>query len=231
MRHLRRHLSVANVLSCTALFMALSGVAYAAIGPGSVKTKNIATGAVTTPKLRSGAVTAAKVRNGAVIASKIAPGNVTAGALATGAVRSIALGGGVVTESKLKDASVGGEKLANNAVATAKIQNGAVNGAKLAPNLLAQFVKSVSYVTVPSASNDTEPTKTITAECPVGKQAIGGGAKAIGGGTTLVVITESAPTPVNPQGKRTGWTAVAREIATPPNAVWSVEAYVVCAEP
>ena len=51
MRHLKRHLSVANVISCMALFVALSSVTYAAtsLGNKSVKAQHIANGAVTTP--------------------------------------------------------------------------------------------------------------------------------------------------------------------------------------
>jgi hypothetical protein len=142
--HLKRHLSVANVLSCLALFMAISGVAYAAtLGKNSVKAKNIAKGAVTTPKLKNGAVTAAKLRNGAVIGSKIANEAVGASKLAPASVRSSALGGGVVTTGKIKDS--GGDRcevgqqlgwlrqLEANAVSTGKLQDGAVTATKLSP--------------------------------------------------------------------------------------------------
>ena len=56
MKMLKRHLTVANVLAAMALFVALSGVAYAAtLGKNQVKAKNIATEAVTTAEARSGA--------------------------------------------------------------------------------------------------------------------------------------------------------------------------------
>lgn len=76
MRHLRRHLSFANVMSCIAVFVALSGAAYAAatLGKKAVKTQNLANGAVTTLKLKGGSVTTLKLRNGAVTGPKIAPG-------------------------------------------------------------------------------------------------------------------------------------------------------------
>jgi len=236
----KKHLSVANVLSCVALFVALSGATYAATtaSKNSVKAKSIAKGAVTTPKLRNGAVTTPKIRNGAVIGTKIAPGAVGSSQLLDGGVRSVDLGGSVVTTAKLKDGAVTGAKLANNAVTaskiaadavtTGKIQEGAVTGAKLAPSFLGQLVKNVSYVPAESASNTSEATKTVTATCPTGKQVVGGGAKVIGG-DVLVAVTESAPTPANAEGKRTGWTAVAREAAA--SAVnWSVEAQAICAE-
>jgi hypothetical protein len=237
---LSKHLSVANVLSCLALFVALSGAAYAAtsLEKKSVKTRHLAKGAVTTQKLRNGAVTAVKIRNGAVIAAKIAPGAVGSSQLLDGGVRSVDLGGGVVTAGKLKDGAVTGAKLANNAVTASKIaadavtagklQEGAVTGSKLAPSLNAQLVKNVSYEVKASTLSDSSSPKTATAECPSGKVAIGGGAKLTGTPTT-VAVTESAPTAPNAEGKRTGWTAAASEIVAD-GGNWAVEAYVVCAE-
>lgn len=241
MKQLSKHLSFANAISCIALFVALSGAAYAAkatIGNKAVKTRNLANGSVTALKIRGGAVTTTKLVNGAVSGPKIAPAAVGSSQLATGAVRSAALGGGVVTTGKLKDGAVAADKLANgavltsklsaDAVATGKIQNGAVTSAKLASTFLAQLVKNVSYEFKASTLSDSSTPKTATAQCPSGKVAIGGGAKLTGTPTT-VAVTESAPTAPDGAGKRTGWTAVAGEMAADPGN-WAVEAYVVCAE-
>jgi hypothetical protein len=236
--HLKRHLSVANVLSCLALFMAVSGVAYAAtLGKNAVKTKNIANGAVTSPKIRNGGVTAFKLANGAVISSKIAPGSVTASALATGAVRSSALGGSVVTTAKLKNDAVTGEKIANSAVtnsklgpdavATGKIQDGAVTAAKLSSSFYAQLLKNVSYATKESGAVSATNPQTATAECPAGKQAIGGGIRVVPGDATVVQVTESFPFLAG-DGKRTGWMASAK--TSEAGKTFAVEAYAVCAE-
>lgn len=231
MKQLMRHLTVANVLSFTALFMALGGAAYAAkttLTNKSVKAQYLANGAVTTPKLRNGAVTAAKVRNGAVTGAKIAPGTIGSGQLANGSVRSGQLGGGVVTEAKLKNGAVSESKLGANSVSAGKIQEGAVTGAKLAPAFLAQLVKNVTYVNAESATNN-EGAKSVTALCPVGKQAIGGGAK-VNGELEEVAITGSTPF-VGAEGKRTGWSAFGRELPDEPLAKkWAVEAFVICAE-
>jgi hypothetical protein len=65
---LKRHLTVANVLSCVALFVALgSGAAFAAtkLAPNQVKTTNIANQAVTNPKIKTQAVTSGKSRTSA----------------------------------------------------------------------------------------------------------------------------------------------------------------------
>lgn len=233
---------MANVLSCLALFMALSGVAYAAtLGKNAVKTKNIANGAVTTPKLKNRGVTAGKLADGSVIAAKIAPANVTSSALATGAVRSSALGGSVVTTAKLKNDAVTGEKIASgavtnsklgpDAVATGKVQDGAVTAAKLSPAFLAQLAKDVTYMTGNAGPADTvTTTKTANAECPAGKAAIGGGAQ-VTGATTTVAITKSAPSSAfgTVAGLPRTWTATATAIA-PEATAWSLEVHAVCAE-
>jgi len=240
-KQLSRHLNFANAISCIALFVALSGAAYAAkttLGNKAVKTRNLANGSVNTLKLRSGAVTALKLRNGAVTGPKIAPGAVGSTQIANGAVRSAGLGGGVVTEGKLKNGAVTEAKLFNsavtnsklgpNAVATGKIQDGAVTSAKLSATFLAQLVRNVSYVPGTSPSNTSEATKTAVATCPAGKQVVGGGAKVVGG-DQLIFITESAPTPANAENKRASWTAVARETAVN-TTNWSIEAHAICAE-
>jgi hypothetical protein len=66
--------SPALVISMIALFVALSGAAYAAIGKNAVKSKNIARGAVKTSDLAKNAVKTAKINNRAVTGAKIAAG-------------------------------------------------------------------------------------------------------------------------------------------------------------
>ncbi len=239
MKQLSKHLTFANAVSCIALFVALSGAAYAAtttLGKKSVKTQNLANGAVTTLKLRGGSVTNLKLRNGAVTGNKIAQGTIGSSLLANGSVRSEQLGGGVVTSGKLKNGAVTSEKLAGNAVGTnqlaanavsnGKIQDGAVGSTKLASSFLAQLVKNVSYVNKSSLANSTEEVKTVSAECPSGKQLVGGGARVLGA-ATKVAITETAPI-LNAE-KRTSWSAAARAIDVEGSA-WAIEAHAICAE-
>ncbi len=226
---MKRHLNPATVISCIALFVALSGAAVAAkttLGNGAVTTPKLRNGAVTTPKLRNGAVTTGKLRNGAVTGAKIAPATIGSGNLANGSVRSGQLGGGVVTEAKLKNGAVTENKLAASSVATGKLQDGAVTGAKLSSSLLTQLVKNVSYVTKASGIIPIDYEK-ITADCPSGKQAIAGGAKLVGE-TKKVALVESTPS-VDGAGKRTGWTAAATEFAEEA-ADWTLEVTAVCAE-
>jgi len=226
---LKKHLSVANVLSCTALFVALSGAAYATshVTKNSVKTRHLGKGAVTTQKLRNGAVTAPKLRNGAVIAAKLRNGSVVNRTLADASVRAVNLGGGVVTTPKLKNGAVTNPKLGTNAVTTGKVEDGAVTAAKLSSGFLAQLVKNVSYASKASDS-DTSGPKTATAECPAGKQVIGGGGRVDGPDAFEVALKESAPV-FNAEGKPTGWRAAADAINEEASN-WAVEAHAICAE-
>jgi hypothetical protein len=232
---LKKHLTPSTVISCIALFVALSGAAYAStLGKNAVKTKNIANGAVTAPKVRNSAITAAKIANAAVIGSKIANGAVGSSKLADASVRSNALGGGVVTTGKIKDLAVTEGKLAGNAVTAAKLAAGAVEtgklgkesvtGEKLSASLLGQLVRNVSYVKKTSETNATSP-KPLTAECPAGKQVLGGGARPVLGTSTEASVTESVAV-IDGEGKGTGWTAV----AAAPAGTFAIEVVAVCAE-
>ena len=240
MNNLKKHLTPATVISCIALFVALSGSVYAAgLAKNSVKAKNIAKGAVTSPKLKNGAVTAAKIKNGAVIGSKLANESVGASKLASASVRSSALGGGVVTSAKLKDLAVTTAKIGNNAVGkdqigagaveTGKLAKEAVTAEKLASGLYAQLVKNVSYETKLAANSSVSP-KTAEATCPAGKVAIGGGARVGLDTATDVALLGSEPFAADVQGKRIGWTATAAEVGGDDVGDWSLTAYVVCAE-
>jgi hypothetical protein len=240
-KNLKRHLNVANVLSAMALFVALSGVTYAATAAkNSVKTKSIAKQAVTTAKLKNNAVTSPKIMNGAVIASKIGAAAVGTTQIADGGVRAIDLGGGVVTNPKIQNGAVTEAKLATNAVTTAKVNseavttgklsNEAVTGAKLSASLNGQLVKNVTYVVAKSSKGNTEAPRDATAPCPTGKQAIGGGARIISTPEMKnVAMVQSAPV-FDSSGRATGWFAQARPIGTPEATEWEIEVHAVCAE-
>lgn len=246
MKNLTKHLNPATAISCVALFVALSGAAYATshAKKGSVKAFHLANGSVTTPKLRKGAVATPKMRNGAVttpklrnlsvstaklgngavIGSKLANGSVLARALANGAVGTPKLQNLAVAENKLGNGAVTNNKLGPDSVATGKVQDGAISAAKLNPGLLAQVVKNVSYVQ--KTSGKGAPIETVTAECPPGKQAIGGGYRNVGE-AEMIVATESAPVEVG--GKRTGWRVTAAPLPSDPGEM-QFEAHAVCAE-
>ncbi|HKO39359.1 MAG TPA: hypothetical protein VJU14_13425 [Solirubrobacterales bacterium] len=218
MSKLKRHLSVANVLSCTALFVALGGSAFAAVklNAGQVKAVNIANQAVTNPKIKQQAVTSGKIKNGGVNALDIGAGQVTGEKLATGAV----------TGKKLAKKAISPRTIANEAVVTDKLANGAVVASKLSTSFYEQLVRNVAYESKQSASN-SEPNKTVTAICPTGKEAIGGGVRLEG---ELAEVSATGSYPVSTGAARTGWEAIAHETGGGQPGNWSVVAFVVCAE-
>lgn len=214
-----------------ALFVALSGVAYAAkatLTKNQVKAKNVAKEAITSPKLKNGGVTAAKLANGSVISVKLANGAVINAKIANGAVTAGKLADGAVTTKKIAKDAVTANKVGPEAVATGKLGNEAVTSAKISSSVWSQLLKNVTYVTETSV-NDSETTKAVTATCPTNKQAIGGGVRINGGNTDGVVVpSESAPV-VSATNSRVGWIAGGRETVGE-TAPWQVVAYAVCAE-
>ena len=77
---LRSMLTFANVVSLTALFVALGGGAYALTLPkGSVGARELKRNAVTAAKIKKGAVTGLKVRNGSLLANDFRAGQLPSG--------------------------------------------------------------------------------------------------------------------------------------------------------
>jgi hypothetical protein len=224
---LKRHLSVANVLSVTALFVALGGSAYAAakLGPGQVKAVNIANQAVTNPKIKTQAVTSGKIKNLGINAADIGTGSVINSKVAKKAITNSKLASNAVGASKVKSGAITEAKLGKEAVGTTKIKYESINASKISASLYDQLVRNVSYVNAETANN-SEDAKTVTAFCPSGKEAIGGGAR-VNGELKQVAVTGSNPYATG--SSRTGWSAYARESEETASS-WSLTAFVVCAE-
>ena len=104
-RHLRR-----NVVAYLALFLALSGSAYA-VERGSVGTKQLKKNAVKTAKIANGAVNGRKLAAGSVDTTKLTDGAVQGGKLADGAVTNTKLAAGSVTRDKLAPGAVGPDQV------------------------------------------------------------------------------------------------------------------------
>jgi hypothetical protein len=153
----------------------------------------------------------------------------------------VALGGtSVAAVSQLPRASVGTAQLKTNAVTTAKIRNNNIRSADVRNGSLlrADFrrgqiptgpagpqgppgVSAREQVNAESPLNSL-PSKNITATCPAGKKALGGGVELSGPGRNRVSTTEDQPFGDN------GWEAEAFEVvATPAN--WKVVVHVICA--
>lgn len=218
MNTLKRHLTVANVLSIVAVFIALSATAVAAtkLGPGQVKEVNIANEAVSNPKLKNLGITSSKIANGTIVTGKI-----KGSAIVTGK-----LGKEAVAGNKIKKKAVGTAQLGPEVVTGAKIGSEAITVPKLAGSLYAQLIKNPTYYNGNSVTNG-EQNKTATVECPSGKQAIAGGAR-LEGELANVAITGSYP--YYNGSIHNGWTGIAHETGGGPYGDWAIVAFAVCAE-
>jgi len=109
--------SPAIVISCLALFLALTGSAFAVgiaknsvrspqIADGTVRTVDLHDGAVTTPKLGLASVGADQLAENAVTTAKVAPDSLTAQDLATSSV----------TSSEVADQSLTGADIAPDSI-------------------------------------------------------------------------------------------------------------------
>lgn len=228
MSTLRRHLSVANVLSCIALFVALGGVAYAAvkIPPNAVKARNIAPQAVTNAKLKREAVTSGKIKNGGVNALDLGAGQVTSEKLGTGSVTGKKIAKKAVSPRTIASSAVGTDAIANEAVTVGKLGKESVDAAKISASLWAQLVRNVAYFSAEGPSNSEEVKSTVV-KCPTGKEAIAGGGLLHG---ELKEVSLIGSAPLSEGNSRTGWQAFGHETGTGTTNAWSVEAFVVCAE-
>jgi hypothetical protein len=109
LKHLRKRLTYANVMSSIAVFLVLGGATALAAGlaKNSVGTKQLKKNAVTAKKIKKNAVTTPKIKNQAVTAPKLAPGAVTGSAIGAGSITNDKLAEGAVTGNKVAGGTIG----------------------------------------------------------------------------------------------------------------------------
>ena len=129
--------------------------------------------------------------------------------------------------------SIGTLQLKNNAVTAAKVKNGSLLSADFKKGQLPQGPQGPAGPQGPPGTSGLQPifttgasnstvTRTLTASCPAGKTAVGGGGAVVPANNPGVAITSSYLT------NATTWSVNAREVvATATN--WSLNALVVCA--
>ena len=180
-----------------------------------------------TPKLKNAGVTASKIANGAVIASRSPTARWPTEARQRRGHAPAQLGGGVVTskpktrhEAKLRSRT---GKLGADAVDR---QAPSVSGPSSRPR--ASWSR-----TSPTSTRNAPPTtpkpEGVTADCPTGKQAIGGGVRIARRRPSNVAVTEHRPVVNGVEQRRTGWIACGRE-SPGGRQTGRSSAYAVCAE-
>jgi hypothetical protein len=150
--------SPALVISCLALFLALTGSAFAVgIAKNSVRSAQLVDGTVRTVDLRDNAVNAAKVAPDSVGSEEIAENAVESPEVAPEALTSQDLGAASVASSEVADQSLTAGDLGPDSVASSEL--GAVT------------VRTNSTALAKDASGG------VTVNCAAGEQILGGGAQ------------------------------------------------------
>ncbi|MBS1881264.1 MAG: hypothetical protein JST31_17255 [Actinobacteria bacterium] len=158
--------SPALILSCVALFMALSGSALAV---------GIAKNSVRSAQIVDGTVRAVDLHEGAVIGTKIAPNAVDGTKIAPNAVGPTQLAENSVSSAKVAPDSLTAEDLAPNSVGSSEIQAGAIRASELGP-----IIQATNSAPVAAGANVS-----VTATCPEGTTVISGGAQPANFGVEL----------------------------------------------
>jgi hypothetical protein len=187
-RRLTGQLTYANVMATTAVFIALGGGAYAAI------------------KLPANSVGTKQIKKNGVRGAD----------LASGAVTAAVLGNGAVTFSKLAPNAVDGSKVVDNSLGGGDVNEAALGLVPLAAQ--SDSLSRVDYETATGTAPPSSASTAVTAVCPAGFVAVGGGGK----------VSDPNNAGLNdsyPEG-RTGWTARAYNSGTA--AAVTVTSYVVC---
>jgi hypothetical protein len=161
-----RRPSPALVISCLALFLAITGSAFA-VGKNTVRSAQIVDGTVRTIDLRDNAVNAAKIAPDAVGAEEIAENAVASPEVAADSLTAGDLGANSVGSSEVVDQSLTADDLGPNSVGSSELQAGAVRASELGT------IISVSNSTGVAASANAS----VTATCPAGTTVISGGAQ------------------------------------------------------
>jgi len=112
-----------NVWGLVAVFIALSGTAYATHpgGENTISSGDIINGAVRTADIRNGAVNSAKVVDDSLTGKDVANNSLTASELATNSVGSSELGPNSVNSTKVVNDSLLGFDIAHNSVTGTEI--------------------------------------------------------------------------------------------------------------
>lgn len=164
------------VISCVALFLALTGTALAVgkntvrsaqIVDGTVRTVDLRDNAVNTLKIAPDAVTSPQIAPDAVGTEEIAPNAVTSPEVAPESLTAADLGNASVASSEVQDESLASTDLGANSVGSTELQTGAVRASELGA-----IIQVFNETTIKGGSNAS-----VSVQCPAGTAVISGGSR------------------------------------------------------
>lgn len=168
--------SPALIISCLALFMALSGSALAVgLAKNSVRSAQIVDGTVRTVDIKDAAVSGTKIAPNAVGPDQIAENAVSSVKVAPDSLGAQDLAPASVTSSEVADQSLSADDLGPNSVGSSEIQAGAIRASELGP-----IITASNSTPVAAGANAS-----VTATCPEGTTVISGGAQPANFGVEL----------------------------------------------
>jgi len=138
---------------------------------------------------------------------------------------------GAVTTAKLKNDAVTAPKITAGAVTSSEVKNSSLLAVDFRPGQLPAGptgpqgppgISGLERFDVLSASSSS-PSREARVTCPAGKRPVGGGARVIGNGASVVSITENFP-----DSDKVHWNAKANEVVATP-LTWQLQAYALCA--
>lgn len=158
--------SPALVISCLALFLALTGSAFAVgIAKNSVRSAQIVDGTVRTVDLRDNAVNSPKIAPDAVGSEEIAENAVASPEVAQDALTNQDLGAASVTSSEVADQSLTATDLGADSV----------GASELAPDSVASSELGTVVVRTNATTLAKGASGGVTVNCAAGEQVLGGG--------------------------------------------------------
>lgn len=159
--------SPALVISCLALFVALTGSAFAAgvLGKNTVRSPQIVDGAVRTVDLHDGLIGASKISPDAVGSTALAENAVASPEVAPESLTGADLGDASVGSSEVQDQSLGSNDLGPSSVGSTELQASAVRASELG-----SIIEVHNQTTIKGGGNAS-----VDVNCPGGTTVISGG--------------------------------------------------------
>jgi hypothetical protein len=155
--------SPALVISCLALFAALSGSAMAA--KFAIRSAQIVDGTVRTVDLRDNAVNSAKVADASITANDLGTDSVGSDEIAKDAVNSDEIAENAVASSEVADQSLTQNDLGPDSVGSSELQAGSVRASELGP-----IIQVSNSAQIAAGANGS-----VSVGCPAGTTVISGG--------------------------------------------------------